>query len=62
MVFYFLGDFGQALWIRSCHEDVILRSKSHNCAGTAFVQGDSASGSKLTEQTIQVDSFDLRYG
>ena len=32
---------------------MILRRKSHNCAGTAFVQGDSAGGSKLTEQTLQ---------
>ena len=39
IVFYFLGDFGQALVIRSGHEDVILTRKSHNCAGTAFVQG-----------------------
>ena len=43
---------GQALFIRSCHEDVIFTRKSHNCAGTAFVQGDSAGGSKLTEQTL----------
>ena len=43
----------QALFIRSCHEDVIFARKSHNCAGIAFVQGDSAGGSKLTEQTIQ---------
>ena len=47
-----MGDFGQALLIRSCHEDVILTRKSHNCAGTAFVQGDSAGGSKLIEQTL----------
>ena len=50
-VFYFLGDFGQALSIRSCHKDVILTRKSDNCAGTAFVQEDSAGGSKLNEQT-----------
>ena len=37
--------------IRSCHEDVILTRNSHNCAGTAFVQGNSAGGSKLIEQT-----------
>ena len=30
---------------------MILTRKSHNCAGIAFVQGDSAGGSKLTEQT-----------
>ena len=52
MVFYFFGDFGQALLIRSCHEDVIWTRKSHNCAGTAFVQGDSTGGSKLIEQTL----------
>ena len=39
--------------IKSCHEDVILRRKSHKCTETAFVQGDSAGGSKLTEQTLQ---------
>ena len=33
---------------------MILRRKSHNCAETAFVQGDSAGGSKLTEQTLLV--------
>ena len=38
------GDFGQALLIRSCHEDVVSTRKSHNCAETAFVQGDSAGG------------------
>ena len=31
---------------------MILTRKSHNCAGTAFVQGDSAGGSKLVEQTL----------
>ena len=46
---------GKALFIRSCHEDVILTRKSHNCAGTAFVQGDSAGGSKLIEQTLPID-------
>ena len=57
IVFYFLGDFGQALWIRSCHEDVILTRKSHNCTGTAFVQGDSAGGSKLIEQTLKTSEL-----
>ena len=38
--------------IRSCYEYVILTRKSHNCAGTAFVQGDSAGGSKFIEQTF----------
>ena len=51
--FYFLGDFGQALLIRSYNKDVILTRNSHNCAGTAFVQGDSASGSKFIEQTLR---------
>ena len=32
---------------------MILTRKSHNCAGTAFVQGDSAGGSKLIEQTMR---------
>ena len=54
MVFYFLGDSGQALLIGSCHEDVILTRKSHNCAEAAFVQGDSADGSKLIEQTLHL--------
>ena len=53
IVFYSLGKFGQALWIRSCHEDVILTRKSHNCAGITFIQGDSAGGSKLIEQTLK---------
>ena len=55
IVSYLLGNLGQALFIRSCHEDVIFTRKSHNCAGTAFVQGDSACGSKLTEQTLNVE-------
>ena len=33
---------------------MILTRKSHNCAGTAFVQGDSAGGSKLIEQTLML--------
>ena len=52
IVFYPLGNFGQALCIRSCHEDLSLTKKSHNCAGIAFIRGDSAGGSKLTEQTL----------
>ena len=52
IVFYPLGSFGQALCIKSCHEDLILTRKSHNCAGIAFIQGDSAGGSKLSEQTL----------
>ena len=52
IVFHPSGNFGQALCIRSCHEDLILTRKSHNCSGIAFIQGDSAGGSKLIEQTI----------
>ena len=52
IVFYPLGDFKQALCIRSCHEDLILTRKSHNCDEIAFIQGDSANGSKLTENSI----------
>ena len=52
IVFYPLGNFGQALCIRSCHEDVILTRTSHNCTGIAFIRGDSAGGSKLIEQTL----------
>ena len=52
IIYNLLGDLGQGLFIRSCHEDVIFTRKSHNCAGTAFVQGDSVGGSKLTEQTF----------
>ena len=52
IVFYTLGNFEQALCIRSCHEDLILTRKSHNCSGIAFIQGDSAGGSKLIEQTL----------
>ena len=52
IVFYPLGNFGQALCIRSCREDLIFTRKSHNYAGIAFNQGDSAGGSKLTEQTL----------
>ena len=35
-----------------CHEDLILARKSHNCTGTAFVQFDSTSVSKLIEQSV----------
>ena len=31
---------------------MILTRKSYNCTGTAFVQGDSAGGSKIIEQTL----------
>ena len=47
-----IADCSKLLFIRSCHEDVIFTGKSHNFAGTAFVQGDSVGGSKLTEQTL----------
>ena len=53
IVFYTLGNCGQAFCIRSCYEDLILTRKSHNCAEIAFIQGDSAGGSKLIEQTLQ---------
>ena len=52
IVFFPLGNFGQSLCIRSCHEDLILTRKSHNCAGIAFIQGDPARGSELSEQTL----------
>ena len=39
IVFYPWGNFGQALCIRSCHEDLILTRKSHNCTGITFIQG-----------------------
>ena len=53
IVFYLLGDFGQALFIRSCLEDLILTRKSHNCSVTAFVHsGDSAGGSKLIKRIL----------
>ena len=39
-VFYPLGNFGQALCIRSFHDDLILKRKSHNWARIAFIQGD----------------------
>ena len=51
-LFYPLGNFGQALCIRVCHEDLILTRNSHNCARIAFIQGDSARDSKLIEQTL----------
>ena len=52
IVFYPLGNFGQALCRRSCHEDLILTRKGYSCTGIAFIQGDSAGGSKLIEQTL----------
>ena len=56
---YFWGTFGVLLgyfwntFTRSCDEDMISTRKSHNCAGTAFVQGYFVGGSKLIEQTLQ---------
>ena len=52
IVFYFLGDFGQVLLTRPCHEDVIMIRKSFNCTGIDIVQGDYAGGSKLIEQVL----------
>ena len=52
IVYYFLGNFEKALFIRSCHEEVILTRKWHNWAGTAFIQGDSTVGSKLIGRTL----------
>ena len=57
IVFDPLGNSGQALCIRSCHEDLILTRKSYNCAGIAFIQGDSAGGSKLIEQTLLLVNY-----
>ena len=57
IVLYSLDNFGQALCIRSCHQDLILTRKSHNCAGIAFIQEDSAGGSKLIEQTLLYHCF-----
>ena len=31
-----------------------FHKKEPNCSGTAFVQGDSAGGSKLIEQTLSI--------
>ena len=53
-VYYFLGDFGLALFIRLYLEDVVFVRKDYNCYGTVFVQGDFAGGSELTEQTLTV--------
>ena len=49
----FFGDLGQALLERSYLEDVILARNSNNYVRAAFIQGDSAGGSKLIEQTLQ---------
>ena len=59
IVFYPLGNFGQALCLRSCHEDLILTRKNQNCARIAFIRGggDSAGGSKLIEQTLRVINY-----
>ena len=43
----------QPLFIRSCHKDVILARKNHDCVGIVFAQGDSAGGSKLVGQTLR---------
>ena len=60
-VFYPLSNFRQTLCIRSCHEDMILRRKNHNCTGIAFIQGDSASNSKLIEQTLHLHLYFMAY-
>ena len=39
---------------------MILTRKSHNCAGIAFIQGDSAGGSKLIEQTLHLSVYILK--
>ena len=52
IAFYPLGNFRQALCIKSCLEDLVLTRKRHNCTGIAFIQGDSAGASKLIEQTL----------
>ena len=62
IVFYPLGSFGQALCIRSCHEDLIVTRKSNNCAEIAFIQGDSAGGSKLSEQTLIAQQYYKQFG
>ena len=54
IVFYPLSNFGQALCVRSCHEDLILTRKSHNCARITLIQVDSVGASKLIEQTLQI--------
>ena len=60
IVFNPLDNSGQALCIKPCHEDLILTRKSHNWAGIAFIQGDSAGGSKLIEQTLySIQAFKL---
>ena len=38
IVFYPLGNRGQALCIRSCYEDLNLTRNSNNCIGIAFIQ------------------------
>ena len=59
IVFYPLGNVGQALCTRSCHQDLILTRKSHNCAAIAFIQEDSVGGSKLIEQTLIAGCLDV---
>ena len=45
------ASLGKALIQKACHQDVIKRTKIHNCVGTEKFQGDAAGGSKLIEQT-----------
>ena len=45
------------MFTRSCHEDLILTRKSHNCSGIAFTHGGTAGGSKLIEQTLPCSQY-----
>ena len=56
-----MGDFGQALFLSLCHEDVVLTRKSHNCTGTTFIQGDTRGGLKLIEQTLQLFTISVAF-
>ena len=61
IVLYPLGNFGQTLCIRSCHEDLILTRKSHNCSGIAFIQGDSAGGSTNFNNKVDSKKFSCNF-
>ena len=58
IVVYPLGNVGQELCIRSCHEDLILTRKRHNCSSIGFIQVGLCSGSKLIEQTFHCCSVE----
>ena len=49
----FWASLGEALFEKSCDQDAIRRTKTHNCIGREKFQGDAAGGSKLIEQTLQ---------